>query len=178
LKRRILFAVTLLIALPLAAAAQDAIEVGTDAGFQLTLPETGDNVTSIFAPGSWVRIGFPITPTLGIEPVANFSYSSTDDASVTRFGVFPYLVYNFSEPRGDSPFLKIGAGISFTDVDTNVADSGTTIFGIGGAVGTRFGISDAFSMRIEGGFDHWFESDEAVGFNLLKLLVGFSVFVD
>lgn len=174
----LLLAVTLLSALPLAATAQNAIEVGTDAGIRLSLPDRGDNVTSIFAPGGWVRVGFPVSSSLGVEPVASFRYNSDDDTSVTAFELSPYLVYNFSDPRGDSPFVKLGAGVSFTDVDTPTVDAGTTQFGIGGGVGTRFGISDAFSMRIEGGFNHWFESDDAPSFNLLQLLVGFSVFVD
>jgi hypothetical protein len=179
-KRALLVALVVLAAAPAAGSAQaGSIEIGVDGGIQLLLPEERDNVTTFFAPGNWIRFAFGASSNVGIETEVGFTHSTSDDNSATGLHLFPSIVYNISPDWGETWFVRGGAGLTFSDVDTAFGDVGSTQFGIGGGVGARLPVTDAFSIRLEGAVEHWFEDDDdREAFNLLQFLVGFSFFVD
>ena len=159
--------------------AQDRpIEIGVDGGFQFTLPEDGENSTSIFLPAGWLRVGFFVSDRVELESLLGFSHFSMEDYSSTQFQLMPYLAYHFKsyDEGGPLPYVRVGAGLAFEDYSGESVDAGETRFGVGVGLGVKFPMTDRLRFRVEGAFDHWFETDDYQGFNLIQILVGFSFF--
>ena len=170
MKHLCLMAVTLLV-LPMPALSQ--VEIGIDAGLSIAILDEGDNLTTFSIPSGHLRFGFPAGDRVIIEPLLTFALIS-GDGTFTATSLMPGIVYLFSD-SGDSQFYVRGeAGLLLL---TGGGESASQL-GVGGAVGLRRPAGDNLILRLEGGFDTWFDNDDFESRNELRALVGFSVVVN
>ena len=164
----------LIAAAPLAA--QDApTEYGIDAGATLGF---GDASSAQFSlPASRLRIGFPVSPQVTLEPVAGLSYNKTEGSS----GVFIYnleggALYNlraFNAPVDDTvavtsayvrPFLGLTGYTGGSSSDTE--------FSAGTGIGVKVPWQPDLSWRLEANVGYGFSNKAA----RVGLLAGLSFF--
>jgi hypothetical protein len=154
------------------------IELGLDAGFQVSLTDAvdgfeTDNVTAIQFPAQRFRIGFFVSDAVSIEPSVGFTYLSVSGESLTELGAGLAFVYHFTSDVS-RPRVYLGAGGSLDLID--IGDASDAQFGAGALFGVKLPAGDQFAVRLEAQYVRAFESDDRLGSNIIGALVGFSFF--
>lgn len=165
--------VVLAAAAPLAA--QDApTEYGIDAGATLGFGDASSVAISL--PASRLRIGFPMSPQVTLEPVAGLAYNKTEGSD----GVFIYnleggALYNlraFNAPdeltAATSAYVRPFVGLSgYTG-----GDNSNTEFFAGTGIGVKVPWQPELSWRLEANVGYGFDNKAA----RVGLLAGLSFF--
>jgi len=116
----------------------------------------GDSVFAVGAPASSaVHATLFVSPRLALEPQLAFTFASSDGDSVHALVLAGQVDYFLGDRNTKSPFL-FGRGLLQRVGDSDVSYTST---GVGGGVGYRIPIGDRAVFRLEGRYDHLFESD-------------------
>jgi hypothetical protein len=151
------------------------VELGLDMGFTLQAfdePEgfTGeiDNLNTIQIPVPAVRVGFSAGGIASVEALATLESVGDGDDRLTLIRLLPGVNVGLGE---GGFYVRGEGGLVFLD-DGNDSE---TQFALGVAAGIKRAIPGGANLRVEGGFDKWFEDADAglLGTNEFRLLVGF-----
>lgn len=173
--------VSLLVALVpfLAAAPLTAqTELGLDAGVVIVdYDGGGNNLTTIAFPRQNVRFGFWMSELTTLELQTSLVRQSQGGNAVTQFGLEGAARYRLGEWDWDAsvPFLRGGVGLTHRSVSDVDSDTQLHIT-LGG--GVDFPLTDPLAFRLEGRYEHRFESDRMVAANVFAILVGLTVVLD
>lgn len=174
---RKLFTATTLIALAATQAmaqstAPRPIELGIDAGVTIGLDD--DAFTTIDIPVSSLRVGFPLSPRISLEPKLRVNVLTGQGDTFTTYRGELGLLYHFGSDRYPGAYHRAGlyvrpfAGIvGFSDGDSDSAGL------LGAGVGYKFPLVSRLSSRFEANFAHYFGEGDA---NEIGLLAGLSFF--
>lgn len=162
------------LAAPLAAQQSNGpIEIGMDAMLsrQSFKTDFGTSSATIFqVPLQQIRVGFPMTPTISLEPALGYTHVSGEGSSSDSFsgelGLLVHFNENRKQPQG---FVRPLIGL-----DDKVLDAGTH-FTVGAGLGMKVPATDRIAGRFELRYKHQFESDGVSG-NLFGLAAGLSFF--
>jgi hypothetical protein len=150
MKRTLVLALGLLI-VPAFVSAQ--VEVGLDAGFNLTsIDDADDKVNSFAVPAQWARIAFAAGPTLLVESLIGFDYVSEGDFNESVLLLMPGVNFLVGEQfyiRGEAGLLRIA------DQDDSAVQ-----YAFGGGVGMRRPLGDAALLRLEVAADRFLENTD------------------
>lgn len=144
---------------PGAAQGRPVVELGTHAG--VTIVNNGGSVTLFRIPGKGI-LGQPTiygTILLGaglqIEPQIALNLASSDGETVTTVGLAGQVGYAVAGHATNSPFFfgtaafQSVSGGGFSDSE----------FGAGAGLGYRLLVGDHFSVRFDGHYRRWFDSE-------------------
>jgi hypothetical protein len=151
-----------------AEATPTALELGVDATLDVGL---GDNSTTEFSiPSGSLRVGFPISPRVSIEPKGSLHIKSADDNTVSIYRAEVGALYHFDATtmQRSGLYVRPTLGISGFTGD----NSENTFFG-GIGVGLKKPIVGQLGARYEAAFLHNFNNGSA---NELELSAGLSWF--
>lgn len=183
LRTIVLLWVGLLIDLSLQAQARP-IELGTDLSlswypdgglFALAVPAGGAGLvsTTLPAPVTGVRVGFPLSDLVSIEPATSLSVLSTLDETIVAWNLAARLLYHLRDETARSRPYVAGIGtLTLLDVSRSA-----TQFGIGIEAGVKTPIGDRVGWRFGGGFYHGFENVDFGPRDIIYGLLGISVFL-
>lgn len=171
--RHVLLAGAAVLALPAVAAAQKRpIEFGVDAGVQFDLKSPKTTVVSF--PVQTARVGFFVSDRLSIEPALSFNYFKPegDDGTTIMQGRLSVL-YHFSADLNKPGFFiqplvglrHIGGG-----------GSSNTQFDAGGGIGFKAPVGSHMAFRLQGLYNHGFETDTVAASDVVSILVGISFY--
>jgi hypothetical protein len=145
-----------------------ALELGVDATLDVGL---GDNsFTDFNVPSGSLRVGFPMTPRVSIEPKGRLSIASANSHTVTTYRVEVGALYHFDEAamQRSGVYVRPTVGVSGFSGD----NSENTVFG-GIGLGLKKPILGQLGARYEAAFLHNFNNGSA---NELELSAGLSWF--
>lgn len=191
-----LFFLGLFLLPPTLSAQEKPIEIGFDMGLSIVMPdhEEEENQTLFGLPSpntTWptgiVRFGFFVTPQISLEPLVSFTRMSDDNSTITALQVFPNVVYHF-KPAGREtlPYVRVGGGFNrvsygYDEQDYSESESDSQ-FGIGGGAGVKIPFAETAFLRLEGGYDKWFEGDgeesDLSGAGVIKFMVGITAVIN
>jgi hypothetical protein len=145
-----------------------ALELGVDATIDVGLG--GDSFTDVNIPSGTMRVGFPITPRVSIEPKGRLGVVSANSHTVTTYRVEVGALYHFDEAamQRSGLYVRPTLGVSGFSGD----NSENTFFG-GIGVGLKKPIVGQLGARYEAAFLHNFNNGSA---NELELSAGLSWF--
>ena len=145
-----------------------ALELGVDATADIGL---GNNsFTEINIPSGSIRIGFPMSPRISIEPKARLSILTGGGSTVTSYSAQVGALYHFDETamQRSGVYVRPAVGVS----GISGAGSQNTFFG-GIGVGLKQKILRQLGARYEAAFYHNFNNGSS---NELELSAGLSWF--
>ncbi|MGH7657323.1 MAG: hypothetical protein ACREL6_03745, partial [Gemmatimonadales bacterium] len=163
-----LFGLAVLAAAPVSA----QTELGVDLGF---FYDTGDpSVMVISIPTAELRAGFYTSDRIEIEPRISLQYVKFENSdAATSFDGVLGLLYHLSTDRSAARwYLRPFAGINRISSGGN----GETQFQLGGGVGVKIPAGERLAWRVEGNFNHAFESDNLGSSDVVGLLFGISYY--
>jgi hypothetical protein len=145
-----------------------ALELGVDATLDVGLG--GDSFTDFSIPSGSMRVGFPMSPRISIEPKGRLSVSSANSHTVTSYRVEVGALYHFDEAamQRSGVYVRPTIGVSGFSGD----NSENTFFG-GIGLGLKKPILGQLGARYEAAFLHNFNNGSA---NELELSAGLSWF--
>ncbi|HVF39022.1 MAG TPA: outer membrane beta-barrel protein [Gemmatimonadaceae bacterium] len=142
------------------------LELGVDAAVTVGLGDNAETVVDL--PAQAVRVGFPMTSTISLEPKLGLTLISGDGDTFTSYRAELGLLYHLNTMRSGTyirPFVGL-TGFSSGDDDV-------THGLIGAGVGIKVPLRDRFGSRFEANFAHAFGDGS---FNQIGLLAGLSFF--
>jgi len=160
------------------------IELGTDLSlswypdgglFALAIPAAGAGFLSstLPAPVTGVRVGFPLSNRVSVEPATSLSVLSTLDQTIVAWNLAARLLYHLRDGAARSrPYVGGMGTLTLLDVSRSV-----TQFGIGIEAGVKTLISDRVGWRFGGGYYHGFGNSDFGGRDVVYGLLGISVFL-
>lgn len=124
-----------------------ALELGVDATADIGL--SGDSFTDINIPSGTLRIGFPMSPRVSIEPKGRLGVISGGGSTVTTYRVEVGALYHFDQAamQRSGFYVRPAAGIS----GFSGAGSSTTVF-LGIGAGLKKPILGQLGARYEAAF--------------------------
>lgn len=135
------------------------VELGTHAG--VTILNNGGSITQFRIPGQGI-LGQPtiygsilLGSGLLVEPQIALNILSSEGETATTVGLAGQVGYAFSGHTMNSPFI-FGTGAFQSVSGGGFSDSE---FGAGAGVGYRLVIGQHFSVRFDGHFRRWFDSE-------------------
>jgi hypothetical protein len=145
-----------------------ALELGVDATLDVGLG--GDSFTDVSIPSGSMRVGFPMSPRVSIEPKGRLAVSSANSHTVTTYRVEVGALYHFDEAamQRSGFYVRPTIGVSGFSGDNSV----NTFFG-GVGLGLKKPILGQLGARYEAAFLHNFNNGSA---NELELSAGLSWF--
>jgi len=157
-----------------AASAQQAIELGVDAGVQLAGNGTDLEQTSWQLPVSAVRIAAHTGDHLSFEGAVSVNRTSFDDfdqTTVTAFELLSMALYHFGSDRSRRRVhLLLGVPIRYASASNSSGSYSDTEFGlIVGGIGLTLPVADHLGLRFQARGIGWEGSTTRLSF-----LVGFS----
>lgn len=149
-------------------ATPSALELGVDATADIGLG--GDSFTDINIPSGSMRIGFPISPRVSIEPKGRLGVQSANSHTVTTYRVEVGALYHFdvTAMQRSGVYVRPALGVSGFSGD----NSQNTVFGAIG-LGLKRPILGQLGARYEAAWLHNFNNGSA---NELELSAGLSWF--
>jgi hypothetical protein len=153
------FAAALL--LPAAGQAQGGttIEVGT--GMGASILANGGTLTHVGAPGAGLAgqaplyASFIMSGGLVIQPELSLNLLSGGGETLTTLGLATQVGHLFSGPGGNSAYAAASAAVQHA----SVAGTSDSEFALGGRIGYRVPIRQAFAITMEAGYRRWLDSD-------------------
>lgn len=145
-----------------------AIELGVDATADVGL--SGDTNTDISIPSGTLRIGFPISPRVSIEPKGSLAIHSANSNTVSTYRIEVGVLYHFDEAAMQRSGLYVRPTLGLQGFSGDGSEN--TFFG-GIGVGLKKPILGQFGARYEAAFLHNFNNGSA---NELELSAGLSWF--
>ena len=145
-----------------------ALELGVDATADVGL--TGDTNTDISIPSGSMRIGFPMTPRVSIEPKGSLGIHSANDNTVTTYRIEVGALYHFDEAAMQRSGFYVRPALGLKGFSGDGSEN--TFFG-GVGVGLKKPVLGQFGARYEAAFLHNFNNGSA---NVLELSAGLSWF--
>lgn len=145
-----------------------ALELGVDATADIGL--SSHSTTDIAIPAGALRVGFPMSPRVSVEPKGSLAIKSADGNTVTTYRLEIGALYHFDEAamQRSGFYARPTLGLSGFSGD----NSENTVFaGIG--LGVKQPILGQFGARYEGAFLHNFNNGSG---NKLELSAGLSWF--
>ena len=159
-----------LLLVPSLSAQDGGVELGIDAGFTISIPDEGDNLTSLSVPLQRLRAGFFLSDAMALEPAIAFNVLSGGGSTLTTISASASLLYHLStDPTASRIYVRGGAGIVYID-----ADGSASQFGIEGGLGVKTAGEPIF-LRFEGVFGYNFENDDFQSSIDIGALAGISV---
>jgi hypothetical protein len=145
-----------------------ALELGVDATADIGL--SGDSFTDVNVPSGTMRIGFPISPRVSIEPKGRLGVASSNSHTVTTYRIEVGALYHFDEAamQRSGFYLRPALGVSGF---SGAGSQNTVYMGIG--AGLKKPIVGQLGARYEAAFLHNFNNGSA---NELELSAGLSWF--
>jgi hypothetical protein len=145
-----------------------ALELGVDATLDVGLGS--DSFTDVNIPSGTLRVGFPMSPRISIEPKGRLSIASANSHTVTTYRVEVGALYHFDEAamQRSGVYVRPTIGVSGFSGD----NSENTVFG-GIGLGLKKPILGQLGARYEAAFLHNFNNGSA---NELELSAGLSWF--
>ena len=179
--RRLTLAAGMLLLVPggAAFAQQGAVEFGVDAGYELSIVDNSDNVSSVGIPLQNLRIGFFVSDAVSIEPsvsscASSVAILSSGGTTLTTFSGAASLLYHLSQdPAQSRMYLRGGAGIAVIDLGSNSVNQ----MGVSGGIGVK-APAGPLAIRIEGHGGYSFENDDLASSIDLGVLFGISFFTN
>ncbi len=174
--RRLTLAAGMLLLVPggAAFAQQGAVEFGVDAGYELSIVDNSDNVSSVGIPLQNLRIGFFVSDAVSIEPSVALAILSSGGTTLTTFSGAASLLYHLSQdPAQSRMYLRGGAGIAVIDLGSNSVNQ----MGVSGGIGVK-APAGPLAIRIEGHGGYSFENDDLASSIDLGVLFGISFFTN
>ena len=154
------------------------LEFGIDAGVGIGI---GDNsYTTIGIPVQALRVGFPVSPRVSLEPKIRINIVS-DEGSFTSYRADLGLLYHFGSDRYPGAYQRAGlyarpfVGITGFNADPDGPGDGSSDSAglIGAGIGYKFPIISRLSSRFEANLAHVFGEGDATE---IGLLAGLSFF--
>ena len=153
-----------------APATPTALELGVDATANIGLGDNSFTVISI--PSGSLRVGFPMTPHISIEPRGALSVISGDGDTFTSYGLQVGLLYHLDDTKMQREGLYVRPALGLSGTSGGSGSSHNTFFG-GAGVGYKKPILAQLGARFEAAFYHNFNNGSA---NQLELAAGLSWF--
>jgi hypothetical protein len=134
-----------------------------------------NSVFSIATGGSYIAVGFYLSPSIAIEPTLSVAFASSDGSSATAFGIGAAIPYYFRKNWGRSgPYLApMITYLSFSCTDCD----GASQLGAGVALGTKLPLNDMAALRMQAEFNYGFENDNFLATTTFGASFGLSVFL-
>ncbi|HZK78920.1 MAG TPA: outer membrane beta-barrel protein [Gemmatimonadaceae bacterium] len=150
------------------AATPTALELGVDATADIGLGDNSFTVVNI--PSGSIRIGFPMTPRVSIEPKGSLSVVSGNGHTQTSYSVQVGALYHFDEKAMQRSGVYVRPTIGLSGASGTASHN--TVFG-GVGLGLKKPILGQLGARYEAAFLHNFNNGSA---NELELSAGLSWF--
>ncbi len=145
-----------------------ALEFGVDATATIGL---GDNsFTTISIPSGSVRVGFPMTERVSIEPRGSLSITSGGGNTITTYGVQVGALYHLDEASRMRSGLYVRPAIGVSGYSGS--GSQNSVFA-GAGIGLKHPFLPQFGSRFEAAFYHNFNNGSS---NEIELSAGLSWF--
>lgn len=152
-----------------AAATPTALELGVDATADIGLGDNSFTVVNI--PSGSIRVGFPMTPRVSIEPRASLSVVSGDGDTFTTYALQVGLLYHMDDNKMQREGVYVRPAIGLSGANGG-GTSHNTFFG-GAGIGYKKPILAQLGSRFEAAFFHNFNNGSA---NEIELSAGLSWF--
>lgn len=151
-----------------AGATPTALELGVDATADIGL--SGDSFTDVSIPSGTMRIGFPMSPRVSIEPKGRLGVVSSNSHTVSTYRIEVGALYHFDEAamQRSGFYVRPALGISGF---SGAGSENTVYMGLG--AGFKKPILGQLGARYEVAFLHNFNNGSA---NELELSAGLSWF--
>ena len=130
----------------------------------------GDSFTDVSIPSGSMRVGFPISPRVSIEPKGRLSVASANSHTVTTYRVEVGALYHFDEAAMQRSGLYARPALGLSGFS---GDNSENTFYAGIGVGLKKPILGQLGARYEAAFLHNFNNGSA---NELELSAGLSWF--
>ena len=167
-------AAMLLLASGDAAAQSPDVEMGIDAAVQISIPDDGDNTTTVDVPFGRFRFGNYVSDRTLVELGLGFNLinflGETFSAGNGEVSVSYHFTGNASLARA---FIIMGGGGRFVHVDDDTVGQG---FALGG-LGVKVPIRRVVGVRFEVDYLRAFETDRFDGANEIRFLMGTSFYL-
>jgi hypothetical protein len=150
---------------------RNPIEIGIDAGAMFGLDDP--HVTTITIPGQQIRVGFPVSPRLSLEPVFGLNYIHASGESQTSYRALLGMLYHLSTDRRANQ-LYVRPFVGFVGNSAN--GDNTTQAALGAGVGIKVPLYPRLGARFEANYTHTFSSGGADDSNAIGLLAGLSFY--
>ena len=123
-----------------------------------------------------LRVGFPTSQSMSLEPRATVSYVSQAGTHLLSFVSDINLLFGLEGSNRKGPYVTGGVGIAyFNATGSSGTNSSATQLSINGGVGTRIPFESA-GWRLEGFFRYRFENSDFHGSYDIGARVGISFF--
>ena len=137
---------------PLAAQGRDGVELGID--LELTYSTEDPSLTVLSLPSGSIRAGFPVSPSISIEPRLSFQYAHSSGNSITLLDAQLGMLWHVStDPSRSSVFIRPFFGHTHAGGSFGSGDASS----LGAGVGIKLPQGDRLAIRLEGGYQHSLE---------------------
>lgn len=131
-------------------------ELGVDVGFTHVKPSGGSGAFVIGTPLD-VRLGFPTSGRMQVEPRFAFTYVSGGGDNAYVFTPDVNLLFAMGGNERHGPYLTAGAGVALDHAKISGVSTSASQFSINGGVGTRVPYESG-AIRLEGFARYLFEN--------------------
>lgn len=148
------------------AKSREPLELGGDIGLSVVFDDSDARLV-LQIPVPRLRFGFPVSPSVNIEPSVELVYENGRGSANTFLDAGLDVVYHV-KPRDARyrPFVLGGAGLTTSSLNVREGVS----FGAGG--GVKFRINNTWGTRLEGRLTRFPETDHFRGFWQLGVTYG------
>ncbi len=150
------------------------VEMGIDAAVQISIPDDGDNTTTVDVPFGRFRFGNYVSDRTLVELGLGFSLINFSGATASAGSGEASVSYHFTGNASRArAFLIVGGGGRFVHVDDDTFGRG---FALGG-LGVKVPIRRAVGMRFEVDYLRAFEADAFDAAHEIRFLMGTSFYL-
>lgn len=156
------------------AAQSPDVELGIDAAVQISIPDDGDNTTTVDVPFGRFRFGNYVSDRTLVELGLGFNLIDFDGETVSAGNGEVSVSYHFTGNASRARvFIIMGGGGRFVHVDDDTVGQG---FALGG-LGVKVPIRRVVGIRFEVDYLRAFQTDRFAGANEIRFLIGTSFYL-
>jgi len=152
---------------------EPALELGIDAAYRVSIPDTGDRLSAIEAPLGRIRFGTYLRSTILMELAGGLAYAKEGDrSSSSARAEVAFSFHVGSDATRTRPYLVAGAGGRWATSDGVTNNQWLA----GGGLGLKVPLGGAVGLRLEAAYARAFETDVLSAAHELSGLLGLSFY--